>query len=134
MNPTVSYLNDLKSNVISKGDYLKESSYFNENSKRGNQKEEFLAEIFAIYAIIRATSNTSQTKRRVNIKFRPHEIQVTTILLILGIVNSKDEKLRNRIAEVGTGEGKSIVLAMTSLYLALVGFDVKIACYSPYLS
>lgn len=59
---------------------------------------------------------------------------MTTILLILGIVNSKEEKLANRIAEVGTGEGKSIILAITALYLAIVGFDVKIACYSLYLS
>jgi len=38
------------------------------------------------------------------------------------------------VAEVGTGEGKSIILGILSAYLALVGFNVRCACYSMYLS
>ena len=38
------------------------------------------------------------------------------------------------MAEVGTGEGKSIVLAIASAYLAIVGFNIRCACYSQYLS
>jgi len=35
---------------------------------------------------------------------------------------------------VGTGQGKSIILAGLSSYLALSGFKVRCACYSSYLS
>lgn len=38
------------------------------------------------------------------------------------------------MAEIGTGEGKSIVLAVVSAYLAVVGFNVRCVCYSQYLS
>jgi hypothetical protein len=38
------------------------------------------------------------------------------------------------MAEVGTGEGKSIVLAILSTYLAVVGYNVRCSCYSQYLS
>ena len=54
-------------------------------------------------------------------------------MLLLGIVYDK-EHLDNRLAQVGTGEGKSVVLAGLSSYLALVGFKVRCACYSAYLS
>jgi preprotein translocase subunit SecA len=49
-------------------------------------------------------------------------------------ISYPDEKQNNRLAQVGTGEGKSIVLAGLSSYLALVGFKVRCACYSAYLS
>jgi hypothetical protein len=42
--------------------------------------------------------------------------------------------MQNRLAQIGTGEGKSIILAGLACFLALVGFKVKCACYSPYLS
>lgn len=33
-----------------------------------------------------------------------------------------------------TGEGKSIILGLLSCLLALLGYEVDVACYSPYLS
>lgn len=39
-----------------------------------------------------------------------------------------------KIAQIGTGQGKSVVLAGLSCYLALCGFEVNCACYSLYLS
>lgn len=36
--------------------------------------------------------------------------------------------------QISTGEGKSVILAALSSYLALVGFEVYEACYSSYLS
>eukprot|EP01035_Chromulina_nebulosa_P020866 gene20866-27044_t len=42
--------------------------------------------------------------------------------------------LLNHFAEIKTGEGKSIVLAVLSIVLALLNFDVDIACYSSYLT
>jgi preprotein translocase subunit SecA len=55
------------------------------------------------------------------------------LILLLGFSHSS-ESLANRLAQVGTGEGKSIILAGLSCYLALVGFTVRCACYSLYLS
>ena len=60
-------------------------------------------------------------------------------MLILSIVGSTggydaSKYLPNCMAQVGTGEGKSIVLAGLSSYLALVGYEVNCACYSKYLS
>jgi hypothetical protein len=42
--------------------------------------------------------------------------------------------LQNHLAEVKTGEGKSVVLACVACVIALLGYDVDIACYSKYLS
>lgn len=36
--------------------------------------------------------------------------------------------------EILTGEGKSIILAVLAIVLAKVGYDVRCACYSKYLS
>ncbi|CAF2071576.1 unnamed protein product [Rotaria magnacalcarata] len=52
---------------------------------------------------------------------------------MLGIGNAKEE-LRNNLVQIGTGEGKSITLGVTASILALLGFDVRCACYSQYLS
>ena len=35
---------------------------------------------------------------------------------------------------MGTGEGKSVVLAVTATIFAILGFHVNVACYSPYLT
>lgn len=42
--------------------------------------------------------------------------------------------LSNHLVQIGTGEGKSVILAMVSTLLALLGYDVDCACYSEYLS
>jgi hypothetical protein len=38
--------------------------------------------------------------------------------------------LINNMVQIGTGEGKSVTLAITSIILALLGIDVYCACYS----
>jgi hypothetical protein len=55
------------------------------------------------------------------------------MMVLIGISNN-DGILANRLAQVSTGEGKSIILAGLSAYLALIGFNVRCACYSSYLS
>lgn len=66
----------------------------------------------------------------------PHPAQITALFLLLGISKKSQSKelIANRLAQVGTGEGKSVVLAGLSSYLALVGYKVNCACYSLYLS
>lgn len=42
--------------------------------------------------------------------------------------------LTNHLVEVLTGQGKSLILAVTSATLALLGANCYCACYSEYLS
>ena len=44
------------------------------------------------------------------------------------------ENLPKQLAEIFTGEGKSVTLAITSITLAIFGSTVHCACYSEYLS
>jgi hypothetical protein len=56
--------------------------------------------------------------------------------LVRGVSKPDPAKLQfvNHLAEVKTGEGKSVVLAVTAAVLALIGFDCDIVCYSQELS
>ncbi|CAF5065558.1 unnamed protein product, partial [Rotaria magnacalcarata] len=42
--------------------------------------------------------------------------------------------LINNLVQIGTGEGKSVVLAITACVFALIGVDVNCSCYSEVLS
>jgi energy-coupling factor transporter ATP-binding protein EcfA2 len=44
------------------------------------------------------------------------------------------DNLQNNLVQIGTGEGKSVILAVSSCVLALLGISVSCACYSEYLS
>jgi hypothetical protein len=57
---------------------------------------------------------------------------VIAVFFILGL--SKENKLGNRLTEVLTGEGKSIIIAVLACYLVLVGYEVNVVCYSRLLS
>eukprot|EP01084_Bolivina_argentea_P258927 436713_1 len=90
---------------------------------------------------------------------QPRDAQIISIFRILGIGNtasSYSEKIWNEfkntkvgswfgltteietlmpnLVEIGTGEGKSLTLAVSSAILALLGFNVNCVCYSKYLS
>lgn len=65
---------------------------------------------------------------------QPHPAQVISIFRLLGIDVSGEMVLKNHLAEIGTGEGKSITLALTAMLLAFQGYTVDCACYSDYLS
>ena len=49
-------------------------------------------------------------------------------------IQSPSNQLQNNLIEIGTGEGKSIIIAFTSCILALLGAEVSCVCYSEYLS
>jgi len=94
-----------------------------------------LAHIFAIWTLQNAGSyfdNDDLTKRE-SYLMQPHAAQVISIFRLLGIGEGKS-KLQNNLVQIGTGEGKSITLAVTAIILALFGFNVFSACYSSYLS
>eukprot|EP00300_Choanocystis_sp_HF-7_P002307 c11776_g2_i1.p1 GENE.c11776_g2_i1~~c11776_g2_i1.p1 ORF type:complete len:863 (+),score=161.43 c11776_g2_i1:2087-4675(+) len=68
----------------------------------------------------------------------PHDAQLVAIFLLLGVQKSSKQpshlNLQNTLLQVGTGEGKSVILALTAVVLALCGYEVYIVCYSNYLS
>ena len=63
---------------------------------------------------------------------QPHATQVLAILMLLSVDDGFE--LRNNMIQIGTGEGKSIALGLTALFLSKIGFPVDIVCYSSYLS
>ena len=79
----------------------------------------------------------------------PHVAQVLAIFRILGIGYKNNTKIKgynkpltgkisddliNNLVEIGTGEGKSVVMAVTACVFALIGVDVNCSCYSEVLS
>lgn len=42
--------------------------------------------------------------------------------------------MENLLMQVKTGEGKSVIIGIASVYFALIGYNVEAACYSKYLS
>lgn len=49
------------------------------------RKQKFLGMIIALYGILRNSSTSSKKKSISKVTFMPHEIQVVTMLLLLGI-------------------------------------------------
>jgi hypothetical protein len=88
------------------------------------REHELIAMIFALWTI----SKSTKTNEGIEFLYNPHPAQIITILLILGA--STTNGLGNRLAQVLTGEGKSVVLAGLACYLALIGKDVSVVCYS----
>jgi len=64
---------------------------------------------------------------------RANNGQVVCILRLLG-ASMDTVSLRNHLAEVPTGEGKSVVIGVLATTLALYGFNVDCVCYSSMLS
>ena len=48
--------------------------------------------------------------------------------------NPQGQTLVNNAIQLGTGEGKSVILAVSASIFAILGFDVDIVCYSKYLT
>jgi uncharacterized membrane protein YgcG len=114
------------------------------------QIPELLAGVFAIWSID-STGALFKATRRKEVLIQPHPVQVVAILRLLGVDQSangsfsaiasflglqSDEQLLppGHFVQVGTGEGKSILLGGLSAVLALLGCTVDCACYSRYLS
>ena len=61
---------------------------------------------------------------------RPYSTQIITVLLLLQIPEQK----KGNLAQVHTGEGKTLIVTLAALILALKGRKVDIISSSPYLS
>ena len=64
---------------------------------------------------------------------RPNNAQVVCILKLLGC-STNTVNLHNHLAEVPTGEGKSVIIGVLATTLGLYGFSVDCVCYSSMLS
>ncbi|CAL6025644.1 Conserved_hypothetical protein [Hexamita inflata] len=104
-------------------------------------KIQILAHIFAFWTLSNSSDfaqvndqqdlkkNKAESRKKL---LQPHPAQVVAIFSLLGIDQSN--QLKNQLIQVLTGEGKSVILAVTAIVLAIMGFDVNCACYSEYLS
>ncbi|XP_065682686.1 uncharacterized protein LOC136085794 isoform X1 [Hydra vulgaris] len=116
-----------------------------------------VARIFALWTLQNAEyyNEMEGIENQDSYLLTPHPSQVISVFRILGIgyfepkqgksftdnlkninenKNVSNNKLQNNMVQIGTGEGKSLVLAVVSCVLSLIGFDVSCACYSEYLS
>lgn len=98
-------------------------------TQKENQVGNALGNIFALWTILESGNSFMLGREAL---MQPHPAQVLTILRMLGI--GSGSAMNNHIGQVGTGEGKSITLGVLSAFLALLGFDVFVVCYSKYLS
>ncbi|ETO05340.1 hypothetical protein RFI_32056, partial [Reticulomyxa filosa] len=94
-----------------------------------------LAHIFALWTLQNSQyyHDANGVDDKESYLLKPHAAQVIAIFCMLGIDEGKPG-LINNFVQIGTGEGKSITLAVTACALALFGFDVGCASYSEYLS
>ncbi|CAL6025608.1 Helicase-related_protein [Hexamita inflata] len=111
----------------------------NQQNKRIDQytlqvKIDIVSQVFAFWTL----QNVQKSDTNINLMdsknelLQPHAAQVVAIFSLLGIDQSN--QLKNQLIQVLTGEGKSVILAVTAIVLAIMGFDVNCACYSEYLS
>ncbi|XP_062704674.1 uncharacterized protein LOC109622319 [Aedes albopictus] len=64
---------------------------------------------------------------------KPHSIQILSILRLLS-VDRGDIGVEKHLAQILTGQGKSLVLGLSAALLALFNHDIVVVCYSEYLA
>jgi hypothetical protein len=70
---------------------------------------------------------------------KPHRGQVLSLLLLFDGIHVQvidgrvSAKVSNHFVQIGTGEGKSVTLAVAALVFALLGMFVDCSCYSSHL-
>ena len=98
---------------------------------------EIIAYIFAIWTIMNSHAFCEQDKKEKDqnkeFLFQPNPVQIISIARIFGC-DSESKDIDNHLVQIGTGEGKSIILAVISCIMALFGCQVSCACYSETLS
>lgn len=98
-----------------------------------------MAHVFAYWTLHMLSLKGAPDRDR-RFLFKPHAGQIFGIARLLGVdkmgqgQGSADNLFENHLVQILTGEGKSVILAVTSTVLALLGYKVDCACYSKYLS
>eukprot|EP01083_Nonionella_stella_P027034 74350_1 len=97
---------------------------------------DLIAQILAVWTLSNASGYYEcETDRNSGLMWgRNAQITAIICILCLDIDKKESKKLINNLVEVGTGEGKSVIMAVTAIVLALLDFDVYCACYSELLS
>ncbi|KAL4496937.1 hypothetical protein ABPG72_002093 [Tetrahymena utriculariae] len=120
---------------------LQDISYYSDNSS-ANGRDDFILQPHPgqIISILRILGiGYSQIEDKGYIQFIEDKVKsvVPSVFLDKNSTQESDtdiDNFRNNIIQIGTGEGKSITLAVTACILVLLGADVNCACYSQYLS
>ncbi|KAL4441129.1 hypothetical protein ABPG74_002079 [Tetrahymena malaccensis] len=94
-----------------------------------------IAHVFALWTLLNTQyfQEVQDLQNNENYLLKPHVGQVISVFRLLGLGYEK-ENLYNNLVQLGTGEGKSIIIAITSIIFALHDIDIYCACYSEYLS
>ncbi len=115
------------------------ASGWNENLK--SQIPRILASVFTIFTVLKSGASYNRLESTSDslgekLLMKPHNIQVLTLLSLFGcgVSNTKSTGLDSQLMQIRTGEGKSLILGVASVVLALLGFRVRCVCYSEYLS
>ncbi|CAB0008815.1 unnamed protein product [Nesidiocoris tenuis] len=88
---------------------------------------DILAGLSAIWSLMISEDVTTGKKL-----IQPHCIQILCILRLMS-VDQNSPGVSNHLAEILTGQGKSVVLALTAALFAFTGYNAFIICYSRYL-
>ena len=129
-------LDKLLSNIrLIFGDIKQDTHDIQWDASARNKIPKLVAHIFALWTLKNASHyfEAIHLTDKQNYLLQPHAGQIASIFSMLGI-GDKREGLNNNLIQIGTGEGKSVTLAVTASVLALCGFDVWCACYSEQLS
>ena len=96
---------------------------------------EVIATIFAVWTILRSSTAFENASKDEEALLTPKASQVLWILRLLGIGSSTDDGcMDSHLAQIRTGEGKSVTLGALATFYALLGYDVDVICYSNFLS
>ncbi|XP_058813067.1 uncharacterized protein LOC131677338 [Topomyia yanbarensis] len=88
---------------------------------------EMLAGLAALWSVL-VSKDVSSTGKYLT----PHCIQILCILRLLS-VDREGKGVAKHLAQVLTGQGKSLVLGLTAALFALTGHKPQIVCYNQYL-
>ncbi|XP_065664425.1 cytoskeletal protein Sojo-like [Hydra vulgaris] len=136
-------LNELIIIIKSNGEKIFKNVYEKIRSKKIYKRELciLVAKIFALWTLQNTEYyNEMDDHEKCNTYLMmPHPSQVISVFCILGLdiiegTYKIKKDFQNILLEVGTGEGKSLILAVVSCVLSLIGFNVSCACYSKCLS
>ncbi|XP_019537729.3 uncharacterized protein LOC109408796 [Aedes albopictus] len=89
---------------------------------------EILAGLGSVWSIMISKDVASSGKY-----LQPHSIQILSILRLLS-VDRETTGVEKHLAQILTGQGKSLVLGLSAALLALFNHDVVVVCYSKYLA
>jgi hypothetical protein len=100
-----------------------------------------LAGVFSLLTVLKSGDSynrielaTGSSEMGEKLLMKPHNIQVLSLLLMLGCGTDNNNSIENQLMQIRTGEGKSMILGAASVMFALLGFRVRTVCYSEFLS